>query len=322
MILIQSLSADQTTTNVVKWLNKFQCSWKRLNDLTKTKSINYVDENFVIETEKDTINFKNVKGYWFRRGKIIPFIKILKFSNIKFRKKLEHYLFEEMDSVVEFFKERLSQIPHIGSYETCVNVNKHLILLKAQKLGLNIPPFIITNNKTDVVNFLRSYKKIITKPLHLPFDYSTSNYWYPTYTVSVNEMSINNFPQHFQSTIFQKEIEKKFELRIFFLMGEFYSMAIFSQNNQKTRTDFRMYDYRKPNRKVPYKIPSDLMEKLSLLMKDLNLQSASIDVLYSIDGKYYFLEVNPIGQFGMVSYPCNYFLEKRIAQELNKFECA
>ena len=29
-----------------------------------------------------------------------------------------------------------------------------------------------------------------------------------------------------------------------------------------------------------------------------------------------FLEVNPVGQFGMVSLPCNYQLEKRIAQYL------
>jgi hypothetical protein len=33
-------------------------------------------------------------------------------------------------------------------------------------------------------------------------------------------------------------------------------------------------------------------------------------------GEYVFLEVNPIGQFGMVSAPCNYNLEKKIAQYL------
>jgi hypothetical protein len=35
-----------------------------------------------------------------------------------------------------------------------------------------------------------------------------------------------------------------------------------------------------------------------------------------------FLEINPVGQFGMVSHPCNYYLEKRIAQNLinSKYE--
>lgn len=29
---------------------------------------------------------------------------------------------------------------------------------------------------------------------------------------------------------------------------------------------------------------------------------------------FYFLEINPVGQFGMVSGPCNYKIEKLIAK--------
>ena len=31
-----------------------------------------------------------------------------------------------------------------------------------------------------------------------------------------------------------------------------------------------------------------------------------------------FLEINPVGQFGMVSSPCNYYLEKKVASKLKK----
>ena len=48
-------------------------------------------------------------------------------------------------------------------------------------------------------------------------------------------------------------------------------------------------------------------------MKLADLDTGSIDMMYSTDGEYYFLEVNPVGQFGMVSYPCNYYIEKEIA---------
>ena len=34
--------------------------------------------------------------------------------------------------------------------------------------------------------------------------------------------------------------------------------------------------------------------------------------------QYVFLEVNPEVQVGMVSYPCNYYLEKKLAEELIK----
>jgi D-alanine-D-alanine ligase-like ATP-grasp enzyme len=49
-------------------------------------------------------------------------------------------------------------------------------------------------------------------------------------------------------------------------------------------------------------------------MDKTNMKSGSIDILVGKDKRYYFLEVNPIGQFYQVSYPCNFYLEKRIAK--------
>lgn len=51
-------------------------------------------------------------------------------------------------------------------------------------------------------------------------------------------------------------------------------------------------------------------------MKKCELNTGSIDIIYGIDGKYYFLEVNHCGQFGAVTYRCNYYAEKYIAKSL------
>lgn len=51
-------------------------------------------------------------------------------------------------------------------------------------------------------------------------------------------------------------------------------------------------------------------------MKTIGLDTGSLDFVYSSDKKFYFLEVNPVGQFGMVSRPCNYNLELKVAQFL------
>ena len=95
-------------------------------------------------------------------------------------------------------------------------------------------------------------------------------------------------------------------------------MAIFSSKNQKTKTDFRNYDLVNPNRYIPYVLPKNITQKLANLMNDLNLSTGSIDMIRDSSGRYIFLEVNPIGQFGMVSKPCNYNLEKLVAQVLIK----
>ena len=52
-------------------------------------------------------------------------------------------------------------------------------------------------------------------------------------------------------------------------------------------------------------------------MSKLNLNCGSLDLVLDNNGIYYYLEVNPVGQFGMVSFPCNYYLEKKIAEFLS-----
>ena len=55
-------------------------------------------------------------------------------------------------------------------------------------------------------------------------------------------------------------------------------------------------------------------------MKYVNLNTGSIDMIVTKENEYIFLEVNPVGQFGMVSQPCNYYLEKKITEYLMKYE--
>lgn len=93
-------------------------------------------------------------------------------------------------------------------------------------------------------------------------------------------------------------------------------MAIFSQSNSKTCIDFRKYDAKLPNRYIPYKLPDEIECALKKVMDCLKLNTGSIDLMVDENNKYYFLEINPVGQFGMVSEPCNYLLEKRIAEFL------
>jgi glutathione synthase/RimK-type ligase-like ATP-grasp enzyme len=78
------------------------------------------------------------------------------------------------------------------------------------------------------------------------------------------------------------------------------------------------YNFEKPNRTVPYKLSSELMEKLTLLMNDLHMESGSIDIVVTKDKRFVFLEVNPVGQFAQVTGPCNYNLYKVIAEYLTK----
>ena len=51
-------------------------------------------------------------------------------------------------------------------------------------------------------------------------------------------------------------------------------------------------------------------------MNLIGLNTGSIDMILTPEGDYYFLEVNPVGQFGMISHPCNFYLEEKVANFL------
>jgi glutathione synthase/RimK-type ligase-like ATP-grasp enzyme len=161
------------------------------------------------------------------------------------------------------------------------------------------------------------YNKIITKAMSEAYKGEQKGKAVIAFTKLVNKDFINSLPDVFPSMLFQQYIEKDYEIRIFYLDGKLYPMAIFSQSSHKTKVDFRNYDSESPNRTVPCKLPKNVEESLLRFMKDHEFDGASVDMVKCKNtGNYYFLEVNSHGQFGMVSEPCNYYLEKKIAEIL------
>ncbi len=89
-------------------------------------------------------------------------------------------------------------------------------------------------------------------------------------------------------------------------------MAIFSQNDSKTEVDFRKKTEDSQVRNVPYRLPEHIREKLIEVAAKLRLDTGSFDMIVDTDNNYIFLEVNPLGQFSMTSFPCNYYLERKL----------
>jgi glutathione synthase/RimK-type ligase-like ATP-grasp enzyme len=182
--------------------------------------------------------------------------------------------------------------------------------------GLNIPETIVTAKKESLTTFFDKYKPLMSKALGdgSRIEHEGSTFYF--YTIKIS--SIDNVTEKFTPTLFQRYIPKEYELRIFYIDGLFYSMVIFSQNNEKTKNDFRNYDRVNPNRYEPYNLPKEIETKLDLLMRNIGLNTGSIDMIKTPNGEYYFLEVNPSGQFGMTALSCNYPLYKTVADFLIK----
>ncbi len=208
------------------------------------------------------------------------------------------------------------QLPKISN----IGVDKFSTLKRALKIGLDIPPSIITNSKKELLSFYKENESLITKPLFELISFYTEKEVTYHEAKLYNETEILELEDKFFPSFFQKYMDKDIEIRSFFIEGKFYSMAIFSQLDKQTSIDYRNYNREQPNRNVPYQLPKRIEKKLKILMFDLKLNTGSIDIIKTKENKYVFLEVNPTGQFGFVSKSCNYYLEEVIAKTLIEYD--
>ncbi len=319
MILIHSDHLDFSTAEVIKWLLHAGKKVTRINGpdiVYRGDMIGNIEEltlnDFTIEINGKKIKYSEIEQYWYRRGMFNMEVKLKKDKSV-IRAKTADYLLSEKKAILGFIELLLAAKATVCDFFRA-DVNKLVVLREARQAGLKTPDTVITQN-TEVLKRFRKKNNgaVITKVIDKNIVLNTGQYWMPMYTAAITDTHVKKLGRSFFPGIFQQQVKKKYELRIFYLCGEMYSMAIFSQTNRKTRTDFRRYDMKKPNRQVPFNLPEEIAGKLTRLMQRLNLDTGSIDMMVDERDDYYFLEVNPVGQFGMTSYPCNYQLEKKIA---------
>ena len=317
MIFICSTNTDDSTSNVIDWLLYYKKKFIRLNDGKRIQKLSIYLSNSLTKISMDSFNSNSINSYWYRRGSFE--IATNFFTNLKnpVKKKLNWFYYRESQGIQELVNYYLkTEVPSINSFEDN-KLNKLIALFEAKQFGLKIPPTLITNNKTELTNFIGKHKQIVVKAISQGFSYQFNKKDYFFHTTLISKNDLKEFPDTFNPILVQEALEKKYELRIFFLNDKFYASAIFSQNDEKTRIDFRNYNTTRPNRVVPYKLPESLKTQLKGLMRKLNLNSGSFDIVVNKKG-YFFLEVNPIGQYNQVSDPCNYNLDQIIALNLIK----
>ena len=174
---------------------------------------------------------------------------------------------------------------------------KPVQLIEAKRVGLTIPPTLCSNEPAMIREFLKAHENnTIYKP-YLPAVWKRGEDQFLLLTSSI---STDDLPGdevlRLSSGIFQKRIEKAYELRVTY-MGDFYiATKILSQENDSTRLDWRA-DYGALEIE-PFKLlPTALDKACKRLMERLGIVFGCFDFIVTPDGDYVFLEVNEMGQF-------------------------
>lgn len=246
--------------------------------------------NLKIKDSKKSFKIIDIKTVWYRRPKKINYNNIdegiTKFVNDQSTAFLDglYYLTEKTALWI-------NPITNLQAARS-----KIVQLNLANKLKIRMPKTVITNQATTALNFAKN-KKVINKSLTVPyFNLQDKLYPYLTTITSYSEIATNKNSIEICPTLFQEFIEKSYDVRVIYINNKIFTFAIYSQENEHTKTDFRGASPHLLKHKI-IKLTKGLEQKIITFVKCQGLIFSALDFVVDKKGKFYFLENNPNGQW-------------------------
>lgn len=185
--------------------------------------------------------------------------------------------------------------------------NKLVQLKVAEQIDFDIPETFILNNASELpVN-----DEYIVKSLDTAiFNFGEQEGFVYTNKTSYSELSVSHLS--LAPVVIQKDLSPKIDLRVTVVGQDIYAVKILIGGDGVNG------DWRKLKDGVsfvPAKLPADVKEKCIQLVQNLNLLYGAIDlVLY--EKNYYFIEVNPTGEWAWLVDSANQKIYKSICNYL------
>ncbi|MBV8325733.1 MvdC/MvdD family ATP grasp protein [Chryseobacterium sp.] len=284
----------------------FRLNSDRLNHLQK---ININENSFELTDEfGHTLHSDQIKAVWHRKAWKIGIPEELD-------EDYEKIYLQEYASIRYNLITILENIPWINPYEKekKTDGNKMYQLKMAQKNNLITPKTLFSNDEETIISFFHQYcnGKAIAKLHNVVAKTMSGENQVSTMVIEKDTLEyISDIA--YCPMIFQPYIDKEYELRIVYVDGEFFTGKI----NNSEHVDWRVvhHDYFWS----AYELPEDVKVNLTSMMKEMGLYVGAIDVIKGRDGRYYFLEVNPQGEWGMLQKELGFPIAQRIADNLIK----
>ncbi|NJO90225.1 MAG: hypothetical protein HC831_15725 [Chloroflexia bacterium] len=259
---------------------------------------------FIIKN--NLLKFSDVSTIWIRKGN---FFKSMRSDQIDSLITAEFILNEER-VFYSVMADQLRDKQTLNSLDQ-VYFNKLDALKKAKKIGINVPFSLILNSR-NLLSKVTTDNKMITKPLFNIIDPRSK---LSMLTRLLNEEDIKGLPTTFYPSLIQEYISSAYEIRTVFLLGELYSCVLVPRYKDNKLPDYRGSVYGDLGLE-PIKMEDFIHEKICSLMKELKLNFCSLDFIVDKNKECYLIDINPFGQYGMVSVKYNNIIDLKIAKYL------
>lgn len=174
--------------------------------------------------------------------------------------------------------------------------NKFYQQMIAHECGLVVPQTLVSNDSHRVIAFSSNEEKLVLKTLGFTELSEKGNLF--IYSQLFDKKEMENRAQGISScpVFCQKYIPKKFEYRVMVIGKKVLACRIDSQASEKTKHDWRHYDFDKVAH-LQVDLPSEVCGKLLAFMRKIDLQYGAIDLIETPSNDFVFLEINPSGQW-------------------------
>ncbi|MDH2133954.1 hypothetical protein N5J77_22740 [Sphingobium yanoikuyae] len=186
---------------------------------------------------------------------------------------------------------------------------KPLHLDIATASGLKIPPTLISNSRDKIIDFINlntdNDRQTIVKGFFIPVWYcqsSGSGLTTGTEIVTIRDVEASEIEAC--PAIYQARIPKSYEVRLTKMGG--YSLAgrFVHRPGDDTEVDFRRTPDWTDLGMERCDIPDAINIAVSIMFKKLNLVFGSIDFIVDDQGQWWFVDLNPMGNFFWVEAYC------------------
>lgn len=275
-ILIITCSYDKTIDYIIE-KNKYRANFFRFNvDLFADYGITISNSYWEISYRNNTINSNTTLSIYYRKP-TFP-------DTSDFAPEYRRIINSDILAIIDGLANSFSGVVLTKPYLLRQAENKIFQLIYAKSHSILMPKsFIGDNDHWKCINNQRIIKPISVGKIE------TSSGIAIIQTNLMHENDSYDSPE-LTPVYIQEYIKKSFEVRITVVDDDFFAVKIVSDN---------MIDWRAGNNNQ-YEIidiPIEIKKCIKMMMKDFQLRFGAIDYIVDIDGKWYFLEINPNGQW-------------------------
>jgi predicted ATP-grasp superfamily ATP-dependent carboligase len=306
-VLIISNLHDYSTDHVVYQLNKMEIPYLRLNRdqfsgykiylNPESNTLSGFTKEFQFEIEPESLNSIYFRAPIYLRANprtILPVEEQLSRSQwASFLRSL--VIFED--------------VLWVNDPKATYNAETKPYQLKiAKKIGFNIPKTLITNSIPSK-NFFG--EKIVVKTLD-PAIFNLGDQESFIYSNIIYFEELSNSDLSSSPIILQEALIPKIDVRVTVVKNFVFAVTI-KKGDKGIDMDWRL---EKDNLEYDViELPSKIRDKCIRLLKELELNFGCIDLIIH-NGNYYFIEINPTGEWDWLMHNLNLNIDKKIAKLL------